>query len=127
MKLVRIHYHFEPEGWWAESADLPGWTAAGGTFDEVRLMARTGVMEFCGPSVMVEEEGIPVESPTTFAGRGETATVWIVFSSSFQSANMLGDLLGQCSQTFVPRDPQPRPIHKNAVLDEKLEKGFQTA
>ena len=40
---VRVLYHEEPEGWWAESPDLDGWTAAGETFDEVRELAEEGV------------------------------------------------------------------------------------
>lgn len=43
MSEVRIRYHHEPEGWWADSPDLPGFSAAGETFDEVREMALEGV------------------------------------------------------------------------------------
>jgi hypothetical protein len=28
---VVMDYHHEPEGWWADSEDLPGFTAAGAT------------------------------------------------------------------------------------------------
>ena len=37
-----IDYHHEPEGWWADSNDLPGFSAAGATFDEVRELAHSG-------------------------------------------------------------------------------------
>ena len=40
---MRVLYHEEPEGWWAESPDLDGWTAAGETFDKVRVLAEEGV------------------------------------------------------------------------------------
>ena len=40
---VRVLYHEEPEGWWAESPDVKGWSAAGQTYDEVRRLAEEGV------------------------------------------------------------------------------------
>lgn len=58
MRIVHVRYHFETEGWWAESADLPGWTAVGSSYEDVRRMARTGVAEFAGRDALVEEEGV---------------------------------------------------------------------
>ena len=51
MKTVRVIYHHEADGWWAESPDVEGWSAAGDTYAEV---------------VKLAEEGIPfaLESPT---------------------------------------------------------------
>jgi predicted RNase H-like HicB family nuclease len=40
---VRVLYHHEPEGWWAESPDVDGWSVAGETYEEVRQMAANGV------------------------------------------------------------------------------------
>jgi predicted RNase H-like HicB family nuclease len=40
---VRILYHEEPEGWWAESPDVAGWSATAETFDELRKLAEEGV------------------------------------------------------------------------------------
>jgi predicted RNase H-like HicB family nuclease len=40
---VRVLYHQEPEGWWAESPDIEGWTVAGESYDEVRQLAEDGV------------------------------------------------------------------------------------
>jgi predicted RNase H-like HicB family nuclease len=40
---VRVLYHQEPEGWWAESPDIEGWTVAGETYEEVRQLAEDGV------------------------------------------------------------------------------------
>jgi predicted RNase H-like HicB family nuclease len=40
---VRVIYHQEPEGWWAESPDVPGWSAAGMTYEEVRALAQDGI------------------------------------------------------------------------------------
>jgi predicted RNase H-like HicB family nuclease len=40
---VRIHYHQEPRGWWAESPEIDGWSLAGETYEEVRRLAEDGV------------------------------------------------------------------------------------
>lgn len=40
---IRILYHQEPQGWWAESPDIDGWSVAGETYDEVRQLAADGV------------------------------------------------------------------------------------
>jgi predicted RNase H-like HicB family nuclease len=43
MGLVRVIYHHEPEGWWAESPDLAGWSVAGSSYREVRFLVVEGV------------------------------------------------------------------------------------
>ena len=40
---VRVLYHQEPEGWWAESPDIDGWTIAGETFEQLRALVEDGV------------------------------------------------------------------------------------
>ena len=40
---IRILYHQEPQGWWAESPDVDGWSVAGETYDEVRRLVEDGV------------------------------------------------------------------------------------
>jgi hypothetical protein len=39
---VRILYHREPQGWWAESADIERWMVAAPTYDDVRQLAEDG-------------------------------------------------------------------------------------
>jgi predicted RNase H-like HicB family nuclease len=39
---VHITYHREPDGWWAESDDLPGFSAAAPTLTDLRRLARDG-------------------------------------------------------------------------------------
>jgi predicted RNase H-like HicB family nuclease len=76
MKIVHVRYHFEDDGWWAESEDLKGWTAVGATFEEVRKMARAGVTEFTGAESAIEEVGVPIQSATTFGDlREATGTI----------------------------------------------------
>ncbi len=58
MSEVRIRYHHEPEGWWADSPDLAGFSAAGDTFSEVREMAIRGVEFATDQPVDIVEEGV---------------------------------------------------------------------
>jgi predicted RNase H-like HicB family nuclease len=41
---VRIVYHHEPEGWWAESPDIDGWSVTGQGYEEVRRLVEDGVL-----------------------------------------------------------------------------------
>jgi len=43
MDTIRVIYHQEPEGWWAESPDIGGWYAAGADYDDVHALAIEGV------------------------------------------------------------------------------------
>lgn len=43
MKTVRVIYHDEAEGWWAESPDVEGWSATGGSYAEVVKLAEEGI------------------------------------------------------------------------------------
>ena len=52
---VVIDYHHEPEGWWADSDDLPGFTAVGATYDEVRELAHSGAEFYLERPVEVED------------------------------------------------------------------------
>lgn len=42
MRTAQLIYHDEPEGWWAASPDLPGYSAVGESFEDVRRLAREG-------------------------------------------------------------------------------------
>lgn len=69
MTTVQVSYHYEDgEGWWADSDALPGWTAIGATFEEVRTLVREGVREFVGDTAIVEELGVPFMVSTTTSG-----------------------------------------------------------
>lgn len=43
METVRVIYHHEANGWWAESPDVEGWSAAGETYPEVVKLAEEGI------------------------------------------------------------------------------------
>lgn len=40
---VRVLYHDEAEGWWAESPDIEGWTVASESFEQARQLVEDGV------------------------------------------------------------------------------------
>jgi predicted RNase H-like HicB family nuclease len=54
MDTVRVIYHHEPDGWWAESPDIDGWSAAGGTYTEVVKLAEEGAPFTLGHDVELE-------------------------------------------------------------------------
>ena len=43
METVRVIYHHEGDGWWAESPDVEGWSAAGESYVEVVKLAEEGI------------------------------------------------------------------------------------
>jgi predicted RNase H-like HicB family nuclease len=43
METVRVIYHHETDGWWAESPDVDGWSAAGETYADVAKLAEEGI------------------------------------------------------------------------------------
>jgi predicted RNase H-like HicB family nuclease len=43
MEPIRVIYHREPEGWWAESPDVKGWLAAADGYEEVVKLAEEGI------------------------------------------------------------------------------------
>ena len=45
-RQVNITYHGEDGVWWAESNDMPGFSAAGDTFAETRKLAREDIPFF---------------------------------------------------------------------------------
>lgn len=55
MRTVRVIYRAEPEGWWAESPDVSGYTAVGQSYDEVRELAHEGLPDFAGEELDFQE------------------------------------------------------------------------
>lgn len=55
MRQVEVIYHVEPEGCWAESPDIPGFSAAGDSLDEVRQLTRDGLAAHLGGPVDILE------------------------------------------------------------------------
>lgn len=54
METVRVIYHHEGDGWWAESPDVEGWSAAGETYGEVIKLAEGGIPFALGRGAQLE-------------------------------------------------------------------------
>ena len=65
MDPLRVIYHREPEGWWAESPEVPGWSAAGATYEEVRALVDEGLPIALGRGDVSVEHFVPVGSALT--------------------------------------------------------------
>jgi predicted RNase H-like HicB family nuclease len=79
MYRATVIYHYEPDGWWAESPNFPGFTAVGESFNEVRQLVREGIVEFSDDELILEEAVPPLKSADPLTGnfglRSEP-TVW---------------------------------------------------
>lgn len=53
MRTVRLKVHWEPEGWWSESEDLPGFTAFADTFYQLLQVATDAAAVEAGEPVSV--------------------------------------------------------------------------
>jgi predicted RNase H-like HicB family nuclease len=54
MEIARVIYRHEADGWWAESPDVEGWSAAGDTYAEVVKLVEDGVPFALGYPVELE-------------------------------------------------------------------------
>ncbi len=54
METVRVIYHHEADGWWAESPDVEGWSAAGDTYEELVKLVEEGVSFALGHAAELE-------------------------------------------------------------------------
>ena len=70
MREIRVWYHWEPEGWWAESPDLPTFSAAGDTFQDVRDQTWSALPFFCEEDVQILEQAVPMTPHTTGTASG---------------------------------------------------------
>lgn len=75
MKSIRILYRVEDSSWWAESPELPGWTAAGDSFEEVRAQALEGAKAFSDEPVMISEV-LPVRAASSSAWNESQKGEW---------------------------------------------------
>jgi predicted RNase H-like HicB family nuclease len=61
METIRVIYHHEPEGWWAESPDVERWAAAAATYEECRKLAEEGVRFALGQDDIRVEHYVPAD------------------------------------------------------------------
>jgi predicted RNase H-like HicB family nuclease len=67
VQTVRVLYHSEQDGWWAESPDFPGYTAFGATFEEVREHVLEGIPQLASENNL-EDPSIVEFMPTLRSG-----------------------------------------------------------
>lgn len=76
MTTVRVEYHHEPDGWWADSPDVPGYVAAGDSLHEVRQLVREGLPFY------LEQEAVEIlESRAGVGAPIIDVTAWSAYSS----------------------------------------------
>lgn len=102
--VVRVRYHFDEGAWWADSPDIPGFSAAGRSFDEVRQQVREGVPFFLGESAAVVEEGIPEAFP-----QGDASVATIHLTGAFTGSLLQGHAVE------VDVEVGASPVERNAV------------
>jgi predicted RNase H-like HicB family nuclease len=64
MRRVRIQYHCDGQ-WWADSPDLPNYTAVADSFAELRDLVLEGVEFVVGEPVIIVEEASPFTDAMT--------------------------------------------------------------
>jgi predicted RNase H-like HicB family nuclease len=60
METVRVIYHREADGWWAESPDVEGWSASGDSYAQVAQLAGEGIPFALERDDVVLEHFVPV-------------------------------------------------------------------
>jgi len=79
MRTAKIIYHNDPDGWWAISPDVPGYSGFGATYEEVREQMREGLPWFAEEADLVLVHIVPPSE----AGKSEGANV--TFETTQQS------------------------------------------
>src|ERR1700761_8620374 len=59
VETVRVICHYETDGWWAESPDVEGWSAAGDSYAKVAKLAEEGIRSALEQDDVVLENFIP--------------------------------------------------------------------
>jgi len=89
MRNVKVIYHREPEGWWAESPDVAGYTAADDAFGELRSLVFDGlpfVLNVEADDLRISEQladGAPIADAPTGGVAGWLRSIGVVTPGSF--------------------------------------------
>jgi predicted RNase H-like HicB family nuclease len=65
MRTIKVFYHDDPDGWWATSPDIPGYTGFGKSYEEVRDQMNEGLPwyaeedDLCLAHIILSAEGKP--------------------------------------------------------------------
>lgn len=63
MEIIRVIYHREPDGWWAESDAVPGWTAAAPAPDALRALVEEGVRFALERDDLIVQHTVETDAP----------------------------------------------------------------
>jgi predicted RNase H-like HicB family nuclease len=84
MRTISVAYHREDGHWWADSSDLPGYTALASDFNELRLLVAEGIpffldelnpqiIEFLDGAILTNSYVVPTTAKEWFVGNVSTA------------------------------------------------------
>jgi len=82
MQTVKVIYHSEQDGWWAELPDFPGYTAVGATQAEVREHVLEGIPDMVGEEKLEDLQLMEVVqnvAPTLSSGSPPTQSYGFSF------------------------------------------------
>lgn len=100
MTTIRVHYHREMEGWWADSPDLQGFVATGEELGEVRDLVKSGLPFYTTGPVEIAEEFADYEWPVVDLRLDED---WLHVS--------LGSVATPCGRVEYVHTSGPRLYH----------------
>lgn len=98
MRIVTVRYHQEPEGWWAETGDLPNYSAAGATYEEVRDLVFRGL-----PALLDQ----PLDIREDLSEVGIAVPIVVLNASSSLPGLVLGSLSGSFAASINRGLAQP--------------------
>jgi predicted RNase H-like HicB family nuclease len=74
MDPIRVIYHQEPEGWWAESPDIEGWYVTGATFEATQALAEDHARYATGTTTSQSSTTCPLASASPRSAANPQAT-----------------------------------------------------
>lgn len=110
MPRATVIYHYESEGWWAESPEYPDYGAAGGSLAEVIALVREGLPWHAG-------EPLEIVNLRSEASAGVLTTVCSpTTTAAVSQAIFYGQGITALSKEGLMA--KPKPVTKNTVCSE---------
>ncbi len=101
LRIARVVYRAETNGWWAESPDFPGYTAVGRDYGEARQMTHEGLPEFAGEALEFSEEVIAPNVPRDLVNF--TYGLSFKLTEDFRGSALEDPMAHPCTQGFASR------------------------
>lgn len=106
--MITVVFHSEPEGCWADSPDIPGFSAAGDDLPTLRAQVDAAVRELLGDPVQFDERYDPPVRGTTQLSIFRSDWLGV---SGWESISASGTLIEGSTKTHQePTHPIPTPI-----------------